>query len=192
MAATVFGCDDPNSRSPSSSAWRGIMGRRMVGNLLRHPQFTLTGAWDPAASARNTVAKEFSEVPIMGNASSLITSAETDLVYIACPPQWHKEYALAAIAAEKPIFCEKPLGVDVTESEDLVARRGPDARCRASGPYSGGSNLKILPPETQTVVEFRCERHPEPGMPLAPPTGPTQRRRGVGLGSQQGCSTLST
>ncbi len=75
----------------------GILGRRMVGNLLRHPRFTLSGAWDPAAAARKAAAKEFSEVPIMGDAKSLITSAETDLVYIACPPQWHKEYALAAI-----------------------------------------------------------------------------------------------
>ena len=100
----------------------GIMGRRMVGNLLRHPRFTLSGAWDPAAAARKAAAKEFSDVPIMGDAKSLITSAETDLVYIACPPQWHKEYALAAIAAGKPIFCEKPLGIDIRQSEDLVAR----------------------------------------------------------------------
>ncbi|MCH8809412.1 MAG: Gfo/Idh/MocA family oxidoreductase, partial [Proteobacteria bacterium] len=45
-----------------------------------------------------------------------------EVVYIACPPAAHKEYALAAIEAGKTVFCEKPLGVDVAESRALVAR----------------------------------------------------------------------
>ena len=98
----------------------GIMGRRMIGNFLRHPRFTIASAWDPAAAARAAVAAEFSDVSIAADASALITSA--DLVYIACPPRSHKEYALAAIAAGKPVYCEKPLGIDIGQSEDLVAR----------------------------------------------------------------------
>jgi predicted dehydrogenase len=100
----------------------GIMGRRMVANFLRHPRFSLSGVWDPAAPVCDAAAEEFPDVAIAPSADALIAAAETDLVYIACPPQWHKEYALAAAAAGKPVFCEKPLGTDVAESEDLVRR----------------------------------------------------------------------
>jgi predicted dehydrogenase len=100
----------------------GIMGRRMIANFMRHPQFTLSGVWDPAAAAQDATAEEFPEVTLAPDAGSLIADRETDLVYIACPPQWHKEYALAAIDAGKPIYCEKPLGTDIGDSEDLVAR----------------------------------------------------------------------
>ena len=45
-----------------------------------------------------------------------------DLIYLSCPPAPRKAYALTAAAAGKALFLEKPLGVDVAESEDLVDR----------------------------------------------------------------------
>ncbi|GIR03945.1 MAG: hypothetical protein CM15mP14_1630 [Rhodospirillaceae bacterium] len=36
------------------------------------------------------------------------------------PPEFHKKYALQAIDASMPLYLEKPLGVDVQESESLV------------------------------------------------------------------------
>ncbi len=100
----------------------GIMGRRMIANFERHPDFALAGAFDPSAAAVAALATEFPDVPVAGDAGALIAGSDTDLVYIACPPRWHKEYALAAIAAGKPVYCEKPLGIDLAESRDLVAR----------------------------------------------------------------------
>ena len=100
----------------------GIMGRRMVANFEHHPSFDLIGVWDPASEARSAVGNEFPEVSIASDAGSLISNPETDVVYVACPPRWHKEYALAAIDAGKPLYCEKPLGIDIAESEDLVTR----------------------------------------------------------------------
>jgi predicted dehydrogenase len=44
------------------------------------------------------------------------------VVYIACPPNYHEEHALAAFAANKAVYCEKPLGVDVAQSESLAAQ----------------------------------------------------------------------
>ena len=44
------------------------------------------------------------------------------MVYLACPPGPRKEYALAAAALGKALFLEKPLGVDIAASADLVAR----------------------------------------------------------------------
>lgn len=105
----------------------GVMGRRMLTNMAAHPRFAISGVWDPDAEACRKVARDFPDVPIARGPEQIIGSPDTDLVYVACPPAWHKDYVLAAAAAGKPVFCEKPLGIDVAESRALVAelkRRG--------------------------------------------------------------------
>lgn len=105
----------------------GVMGRRMLTNMAAHPRFAFSGVWDPDAEACRKVAGDFPAIPIAAGPDALIASSDTDLVYVACPPAWHKGYVLAAAAAGKPVFCEKPLGIDVAESRALVAeltRRG--------------------------------------------------------------------
>lgn len=43
------------------------------------------------------------------NAASLINDDEVDAVYIATPPLYHVEYAIAALKAGKPVYVEKPM-----------------------------------------------------------------------------------
>ena len=98
----------------------GIMGRRMLEHLEKHPHYTVTAIWDPdkgACDAALTLAPDARLVP---SADAAIQAA--DLVYLACPPIPRKTYALAAAASGKAIFLEKPLGVDVAESRDMVER----------------------------------------------------------------------
>ena len=98
----------------------GVMGQRMLTNMSTYGGFNLLAGWDPSDGAclqARTIAPGFS---IADNPHELIRRSETDLVYIACPPAHHKEYAMAAIAAGKAIFCEKPLGIDIEESRKLV------------------------------------------------------------------------
>lgn len=104
----------------------GVMGGRMIANMAGHANFGFAGAWDPSPEACAAAQALAPGLEIAADARSLIEDAATDLVYIACPPAWHKEYALMAMAAGgaagKPVFCEKPLGVDIAESRDFVAR----------------------------------------------------------------------
>lgn len=102
----------------------GVMGLRMLTNMANDPRFDFSGVWDPGAAARDHVAREFPQIPIADGAEAIIGAPETDLVYIACPPVWHKGYVMAAAEAGKPIFCEKPLGIDVEQSRDMVAELG--------------------------------------------------------------------
>lgn len=90
----------------------GIMGQRMMGNMALHDAFEVVSIYDPQHSV--------SGLDYVVSPESLIESADVDLVYIACPPDYHAEYAIAAAKADKPVFCEKPLGVDVVQSRDLV------------------------------------------------------------------------
>lgn len=96
----------------------GIMGRRMITNLVKHSRFADPCAWDPAAPACADAAAETPALTILDGADAVIAAA--DLVYIATPPLWHRDYAERAMAAGKPIYCEKPLGIDLAVSRALV------------------------------------------------------------------------
>lgn len=94
----------------------GTVGTRFVEQFNLHPLFDLVTAWDPSVAA---CAANESDVKIASDADSVI--AEVDAVYIAVPPMFHKEYVEKCLAAKKGIFCEKPLGISVEDSEKLVA-----------------------------------------------------------------------
>jgi predicted dehydrogenase len=100
----------------------GVMGHRMLTNMTTHGGFAFAGGWDPSAEARAAAAAAFPHLPVADGAEAVITDAATDVVYIASPPASHRQYVLAAIDAGKTVYCEKPLGVDVAESRDMVDR----------------------------------------------------------------------
>jgi predicted dehydrogenase len=98
----------------------GIMGHRMLTNMTAHGGFDLVGGWDPSPAARNHTRAAFPGLPLVETAAEVIADPRAEVVYIACPPGAHAEHALAAIAAGKTVFCEKPLGVDLAQSRALV------------------------------------------------------------------------
>ena len=52
---------------------------------------------------------------------ALIAAPEVDAVLVTSWGATHEPYVLAAIAAGKPVFCEKPLGADLADSRAMVA-----------------------------------------------------------------------
>ena len=100
----------------------GVMGQRMLANMHKIGGFEFAGGWDPSFNACTDARAIVPDLNIFDNPESLISDTSVDLVYIACPPANHKHYALAAIAAEKAIYCEKPLGIDINESRSLVEK----------------------------------------------------------------------
>jgi 1,5-anhydro-D-fructose reductase (1,5-anhydro-D-mannitol-forming) len=98
----------------------GVMGQRMLGSMALNEQFSAVSAWDPDAGARDHTRRLYPQIRIADSAADAISGQDTEIVYIACPPVWHKEYAVAAMQAGKAVYCEKPLGIDVAQSRDLV------------------------------------------------------------------------
>ncbi len=97
----------------------GIMGRRMLEHMELHPAYAPVALWDPDPKACAQAQAIAPDAGISASAEAAIGAA--DLVYLACPPVPRQAYALAAAGAGKAVFLEKPLGVDVKESEALVA-----------------------------------------------------------------------
>ena len=95
------------------------MGRRMLENMSLHPSYEPVTLWDPDPEACRVAQSLAPSARIAGSAHEAMAGA--DLVYLACPPGPRKEYALEAANAGKAVFLEKPLGVDIGESEALVA-----------------------------------------------------------------------
>ncbi|WP_146347948.1 Gfo/Idh/MocA family protein [Phaeobacter marinintestinus] len=97
----------------------GIMGRRLLEHMVLHPGYTPVALWDPDAEACRAAAGVAPDARVTASPQAAIAAA--DLVYLACPPVPRKAYALEAAAAGKAVFLEKPLGVDISQSEELVA-----------------------------------------------------------------------
>ena len=98
----------------------GIMGRRMLEHMRLHSDYEPDYLWDPEENACKLALKENPQAHIMENSSDAIQAA--DLVYLACPPVVRKAYALEAARSGKALFLEKPFGVDVEDSVDLVTQ----------------------------------------------------------------------
>ena len=96
----------------------GIMGQRMLEEMYKHPDYNPTHIWDPCKAACAKAQLIAPHAKVVQSAQAAISQAE--LVYLACPPISRKKYALNAAYLGKSIFLEKPLGVDINESEDLV------------------------------------------------------------------------
>ena len=51
----------------------------------------------------------------------LITNPRVEAIVIASPQTTHRQIALEAIAAGKPVFCEKPLGASLEDARAMAA-----------------------------------------------------------------------
>lgn len=100
----------------------GAMGQKMLSDMAIHSAFNAISAWDPNPESCAAVATAQPSIRIADNADALIADSGIDILYVASPPNAHREYFLAALEHNLPVYCEKPFGVDLTESEDLVAR----------------------------------------------------------------------
>jgi len=60
-----------------------------------------------------------------------VLEAGVDAVYIATPVKFHREQTIAAARAGKHVLCEKPLGLNVAEAEEMVEA------CRRAGVQLG-------------------------------------------------------
>lgn len=105
----------------------GIMGRRMIAGVQPHPRWQVAALWDPDADATQSAAQAAPGAHIAAGLEALAQDPAVDLVYVASPPAFHPAGVAAAVAARKPVLCEKPLAHTVDDAQalrDLVVASG--------------------------------------------------------------------
>ncbi len=79
---------------------------------------TLADATDELAAR---AAARFGFENSTGDWRTLVNNPDIDVIDITSPNAMHREMALAAIAAGKHVYCEKPLAVTLAEAEEMAA-----------------------------------------------------------------------
>ncbi len=99
----------------------GAMGADHVAALSEHvPGARVVAVHDAVPQRAREVATSVG-ARVADSAEGLIADADVDAVVIASPDHTHAPLTLACVAAGKPVLCEKPLGVSVAESAEVLA-----------------------------------------------------------------------
>jgi len=103
----IIGCGDV-TEVKSGPGFQKAAGSELVAVMRR------TGHLAADYARRHGVARWYDD------GRALIADPEVDAVYIATPPDSHADYALAAAAAGKPVYVEKPMARSGSECDRMV------------------------------------------------------------------------
>ena len=99
----------------------GEMGRRHAENLRSTvPNARLAAVADVDLNRARSVAAELGIDGAYGNAAGILGHPGLHAVVIASPPKYHLPAILAAAAAGKHVFCEKPITLSVEEAQEAI------------------------------------------------------------------------
>ena len=103
----IIGCGDVTEKK-SGPAFNKVPNSRLVAVMRRD------GAKAADYAKRHGVLKWYED------ARKLIDDPEVNAIYIATPPLRHEEYTIAAIAAGKPVYVEKPMAVNAFAAKRMI------------------------------------------------------------------------
>ena len=90
-----------------------------VFNTALRPRLEMICATTPASA--ETYRRAYGFARATDDWATLVADPKVEAIVIAAPQETHRTIAEAAFALGKPVFCEKPLGVDVADSRAMVA-----------------------------------------------------------------------
>ncbi|MDR2373646.1 MAG: Gfo/Idh/MocA family oxidoreductase [Bifidobacteriaceae bacterium] len=83
------------------------------------PELVIVG--DPVEANTDAAQRQFGYRQATADYREVLAHPEVEAVSICAPNYLHREFALAAAAAGKPFWIEKPMGVSAAEAADVVA-----------------------------------------------------------------------
>jgi myo-inositol 2-dehydrogenase/D-chiro-inositol 1-dehydrogenase len=100
----------------------GVMGSDHARILASQvPGAAIQAIYDADTKRAKAIADETGAAKVFADAVALIQDAGVDAVLVASPDQTHKALTLAAIAAGKPVLCEKPLAPTSAECLEVLS-----------------------------------------------------------------------
>ncbi len=98
----------------------GIADRRTLPGMMLADNAELIAVMDTNMDFANNCKEKYNAKYAFNNIEDLLAIDEIEAVYIASPVFAHKEQAFKAAKAKKHILLEKPLGITVAESQEIV------------------------------------------------------------------------
>lgn len=98
----------------------GFVARKFILGLRASAGGRALAVVSRSAASANAFATDFG-IASHGDDLAALLASGVDAVYIATPPTAHREQALAAIAAGKPILVEKPFAASLADVQDIAA-----------------------------------------------------------------------
>jgi myo-inositol 2-dehydrogenase/D-chiro-inositol 1-dehydrogenase len=157
---------------------------RMHAELLarRVPGAAVTRVQDPREDSARDVAETLG-IAAAGEVDELLGAADVDAVAICSPTDTHADLIVAAAQAGKPIFCEKPVSLDLLELDRALA--AVDA---AGVPFQIGFNRRFDPTHAAVAAAVAAGEIGEPQLaritsrdPAPPPVDYIRRSGGIFL-----------
>jgi len=133
----------PQAQSPVRVALigSGRMGSFHGETLARRlPGATLAAVADPAPGAAEKLAAELGAPKFFTNAADAFADPDIDAVVIAAPARFHADLVVAAAAAGKGVFCEKPMAITLADADRAI-----DAANAAGVVLQVGFNRRYAP-----------------------------------------------
>lgn len=90
----------------------GRIGRMHAKNINAHPRATLAAVYDIYRPSAQEVADQLG-VTALATADEAFNSREIDAVLVATSTETHADYIEKAVAAGKPVLCEKPIDLSL-------------------------------------------------------------------------------
>ncbi|WP_139492668.1 Gfo/Idh/MocA family protein [Brevibacillus dissolubilis] len=98
----------------------GAIGRRVLEAFKQHPMTQVRAVCDVSPELAHETATTIDGCNDYTGYHALLADGGVELVYIAVPPAYHREIALAAFSRQKHVFCEKPLANSIEEAHDML------------------------------------------------------------------------
>jgi predicted dehydrogenase len=125
----------------------GIALRRTIPEgIVPAAKARLVAVYDVNQEVNRQVAERFG-ARAASNLDELL-AAGVEAVYVATPVHAHREQVLACARARKHVLCEKPLGLNVAEAEEMVAA------CRQAGVLLGTALMMRFHSQHQAALKL--------------------------------------
>lgn len=95
--------------------------RRLLPAFARSEQAVLTGMWRRNQAAAQEDCREHGIPHCFASAEELCESPDVDVVFITSPDAMHRDDTLLALRHGKAVLCEKPLSMDASEAQEMLA-----------------------------------------------------------------------
>ncbi len=112
----------------------GLMGQNRAKALAEIPGTRLVAVYDPNADRRAEAAAKFG-CEAEADHRAVLDRSDVDAVIIAVPHFLAREIVLDALERGKHVLCEKPLGLDVAECDEIISKLRPEIRLAAGFNY---------------------------------------------------------